>query len=77
MFLLMYRFALTLIVLLLWSTATPFTWAAEDEFLPADVLTDAEWDEVNMAVERGLAWLASQQQRDGSFPTMPQGQPAV
>lgn len=51
--------------------------AADDELLPAEVLTDEEWDEVNMAVERGLAWLASQQQRDGSFPTMPQGQPAV
>jgi hypothetical protein len=77
MFLLMYRLALMLVGLALWSTATPFTLAADDEFLPADVLTDAEWDEVNMAVERGLAWLASQQQRDGSFPTMPQGQPAV
>jgi hypothetical protein len=46
---------------------------AQDE----DVLTEEEWTEVDKAVERGLAWLALQQQRDGSFPTMPLGQPAV
>jgi hypothetical protein len=51
--------------------------AADDDMLPADVLTEEEWEQVNMAVERGLGWLAAQQQRDGSFPTMPQGQPAV
>jgi hypothetical protein len=28
-------------------------------------------------VDRALAWLASQQAADGSFPTLPQGQPAV
>jgi hypothetical protein len=46
---------------------------AQDE----DVLTEEEWTAVDKAVERGLAWLALQQQRDGSFPTMPLGQPAV
>lgn len=45
--------------------------------LPDEVLTEEEWAAVDKAVERGLAWLAKQQQRDGSFPTMPQGQPAV
>jgi hypothetical protein len=43
----------------------------------ADVLSDAEWEEVNEAVDHGLDWLASQQQRDGSFPTMPHAQPGV
>ena len=51
--------------------------AAGIDMLPDEVLSDAEWEQVDQAVERGLAWLATQQQRDGSFPTMPQGQPAV
>jgi len=44
---------------------------------PADVLTADEWRRVDRAVERGLAWLAAQQRRDGSFPTIPNGQPGV
>jgi hypothetical protein len=36
-----------------------------------------EWESVDRAVERGLKWLAKQQQPDGSFPTLPIGQPAV
>lgn len=43
----------------------------------AEVLSDAQWQQVDATVERGLAWLATQQQRDGSFPTMPNGQPGV
>ncbi len=42
-----------------------------------DVLTEKEWQAVDQAVVRGLAWLSAQQQRDGSFPTLPLGQPAV
>ncbi len=42
-----------------------------------DVLTAEEWEAVDRAVERGLTWLAKQQQPDGSFPTLPYGQPAV
>jgi hypothetical protein len=42
-----------------------------------DVLTADEWERVDGSVDRALAWLASQQQRDGSFPTLPHGQPAV
>jgi hypothetical protein len=44
---------------------------------PANVLSPAEWQRVDGAVERGLQWLASQQQADGSFPTMATGQPAI
>jgi hypothetical protein len=44
---------------------------------PASVLTADEWRRVDRAVERGLAWLAAEQQEDGSFPTIPNGQPAV
>ena len=42
----------------------------------ADVLSDAQWEEVNEAVNHSLEWIASQQQR-GSFPTMPHAQPGV
>jgi hypothetical protein len=55
-------------------TATSRASAAE---APANVLTDDEWRRVDAAVERALAWLASQQQPDGSFPTLPTGQPGV
>jgi hypothetical protein len=48
-----------------------------DELADAEVLSAAEWDDVDQAVERSLSWLASQQQPDGSFPTQPWGQPGV
>jgi hypothetical protein len=41
------------------------------------VLTAAEWRRVDAAVDRALVWLASQQRRDGSFPTIATGQPGV
>lgn len=44
---------------------------------PANVLSSAEWERVDASVERALEFLASCQQRDGSFPTLPHGQPAV
>ncbi len=42
-----------------------------------EILTPAEWEQVDDSVERALTWLASKQQRNGSFPTLPQGQPGV
>ncbi|MGD9634579.1 MAG: prenyltransferase/squalene oxidase repeat-containing protein, partial [Pirellulales bacterium] len=48
---------------------------------PHDELTIAlpaqEWRRVDRSVDRALAWLAAQQDPDGSFPTIPIGQPAV
>lgn len=44
---------------------------------PADGLTAAEWRRVDAAVDRALAFLISQQQDDGSFPSTAHGQPAV
>ena len=44
---------------------------------PGNVLPEEEWRRVDMAVNRSLAFLASQQQPDGSFPTLPDAQPAV
>jgi hypothetical protein len=43
----------------------------------SNVLNPAEWRRVDAAVDRGLAWLATQQQPDGSFPTISVGQPGV
>lgn len=42
-----------------------------------DVLTSKQWQQVDESVERALDWLARQQQRNGSFPTLMQGQPGV
>ena len=51
--------------------------AARRDDSPANVLSPAEWERVNRAVDRALSWLASQQQSDGSFPTLDLGQPGV
>ena len=44
---------------------------------PADVLTQAQWKQVDQSVDRALAWLGTQQQADGSFATYDTGQPGV
>ncbi len=44
---------------------------------PANVLSSEEWLRVDHSVDRGLTFLASQQQPDGSFPTLPYAQPGV
>ena len=36
-----------------------------------------QWKQVENSVDRALAWIASRQNPDGSFPTYPSGQPAV
>lgn len=43
----------------------------------ADALTPAEWARVDGGVARALAWLATQQQADGSFTARDEGQPAI
>src|SRR6476660_2016934 len=44
---------------------------------PANVLTADEWQRVDAAVKRALRWLSAQQQSDGSFRTIDNGQPGV
>ena len=41
------------------------------------ILTEEQWKQVDESVGRGLQWLATQQQRDGSFKTLDSGQPGV
>jgi hypothetical protein len=43
----------------------------------AAALPPAEWAQVENCVDRTLAWIATQQETDGSFPTRPAAQPAV
>jgi hypothetical protein len=42
-----------------------------------DALPPAEWKRVDEGVAKALAWLASQQEADGSFPAHDLGEPAV
>ena len=43
----------------------------------ADVLDKEQWAKVDASIERGLAWLETQQRADGSFASTDYGQPAV
>jgi len=43
----------------------------------ANVLNEKQWKQLDASVERGLAYLATQQRVDGSFDSFPRGQPAV
>ena len=58
------------------SPALPTTSVAPSESL-ATALSPAEWTRVESCVDRTLAWIATQQAPDGSFPTRPTAQPAV
>jgi hypothetical protein len=42
-----------------------------------DILSDDEWQRIDNSLERASQWLATQQQPDGSFPTLMRGQPGV
>src|SRR6476469_9175158 len=44
---------------------------------PANVLSPEQWRRVDASVNRALRWLVSQQDPNGSFPTMDLGQPGV
>jgi hypothetical protein len=61
------------------SNATPKAPAVKSDADDAmrKVLSPDEWHRLDSAVDRALVWLAAQQQADGSFPTLMQGQPAV
>lgn len=44
---------------------------------PREVLTAAEWRQVDQTIDRGLDYLAARQRDDGSFEAPPTGQPGV
>ena len=43
----------------------------------ANVLSEKQWEKLDSSVDRGLAWLATQQKDDGRFESIDLGQPAV
>jgi hypothetical protein len=51
--------------------------AKSSDRVPGKVLPAEEWRRIDAAVERGLAFLAAQQQPDGSFPSYANAQPGV
>jgi hypothetical protein len=57
------------------NSATAKTARSDDT--PVRVLSPQEWQRVDHSVDRGLAFLASQQQPDGSFPSLDYAQPGV
>lgn len=66
------------VVLSLPATIESKCMAQEERQLAAvEVLTKQEWQQVDTSIDKALQWLASRQQRNGSFPTMAQGQPGV
>lgn len=65
-------------MLILAFMTVPLFARVESEPKPAtDVLDAATWKKLDATVDRGLAWLATQQQKDGSFKTIQRGQPGV
>jgi hypothetical protein len=58
-------------------TTQPADKRAERKTNLADALTPAEWARVDESVDRALAWLATHQEPDGSFPSVDEGQPAI
>jgi hypothetical protein len=58
-------------------TAPKFAIARSTDNTPGNVLSADEWRQVDRSVDRGLAFLASQQREDGSFPSLPFAQPGV
>ena len=52
--------------------------ALQREARPAPALpSESQWRELDGCIDRGLAWLASQQAADGAFLTDPNGEPGV
>ncbi|MCP4247960.1 MAG: hypothetical protein GY778_13010, partial [bacterium] len=76
-----------LILCLLAASAGPAVVGAAEDVDPAlptvrptpsrDVLQPREWTRLERSIDRGLAWLATQQRQDGSFLALDTGQPAV
>lgn len=67
----------TLLTLSAQSIASAQTSESAERSEAVTPLSDDEWQQIDAAIEKSLEWMASQQQRDGSFPTLPTGNPGV
>lgn len=54
-----------------------FAQASNELFDDSEILSDGQWQQVDESILRALDWLASKQQRDGSFPAPMECQPAI
>ena len=80
-----YLFSLVLLIFAIGLTLEISKLAARETFsdktvaesYPSDVISPLTWGKLDRSIESGLAWLDKNQNRDGSFPTLPTGQPAV
>jgi hypothetical protein len=74
---------LRLLTVALWTSLAGASWAADKPrpVAPAPELSAAlspeKWRQVEDSVDKALAWLATQQKSDGSFPSLDIAQPAV
>ena len=49
-----------------------------EDFPPNEsVLTESQQSSVDQSIDKALKWLITQQENDGSFPTLPSGQPGI
>jgi len=69
-------FPLICVLLIGTESATAFD-RPEKSNISRDVLTSEQWNSLDRAVSRGLKYLATQQRPDGSFATIPMGQPGI
>ncbi|MGD9858137.1 MAG: prenyltransferase/squalene oxidase repeat-containing protein [Planctomycetaceae bacterium] len=66
------------VLLIVWSGGIERTQSAfGSERDSRDILDAAQWERLDLGVDRGLEYLAAQQREDGSFETLPAGQPAI
>ncbi len=51
--------------------------SAPDGEASPEILSDQQWDQLDETVDNGLKFLATQQEKDGSFPTLPHAKPGI
>jgi hypothetical protein len=60
-----------------WSQKPPDRKSSDRDRKPPPDLTAEQWKQLDRTVDKGLVFLAGQQEADGSFPTLPHAKPGV